>query len=753
MSSRTTRRPHRKGQYSCDFCRARKLRCSRPLPCTNCVSRGKTCHFGPSSPGQTTCSGTQERPLGAEQQQLPPGQPPLPPSHIAALTVPPQASPHAAPQTTTSQAQLLEELQSLKSLAVELEKRVMQSVHHPPIEDDPGRYVFQSPSSPASLAASSSLPQVQQVVAQLERVSMVQSSRESINVEDLVFKIERIQNIPRAPTHIVQSGKPIRCIWLPPHDEARILLDKYITNVSYIYHVVHHPSLPAIIDNTYQQVEALRPVKSGHIVLLLSIIASITAVWTQHDDVEGGQPLFPSPAHAMAQTPMWIKACITVIHDGQNGSALALETVQGIIILSFVLSNMEGVSLRYRSLISTGLLLSRELGLHRLDHESNATTAHTIQAEVGRRAWWYLIATDWLLAARYGGPSGGVYQAHPRHMTVKKPLNINDIDLVDNEYHIELPISQPTEMSYFLQRIRLAEISRSIVDHNPIAAISSGGPSYSVHLMALDFELDQMIQDIPSFFRLDNYEGNPDSMSTKIFIQAYLLNSVIHTQRCKLHLRYLTSGPNNNPAYASSRETCLKSARQLIRAELQLERAQHPFVLIRLRLSAMLYGVFLASIVLLMDAYINGAGLLEDEIRHGDAAEALRIVDSARSHSWAAANLHESLMQVLAKYRAQQQPTQQALTSTMGVGVPRGTSISVNNNTTQMPIRSSQLFTTPTPRGMDDGITIGPVLDQTPVSNNQSQIWNLTQSLEELVYMDGFQWDDLLWSTHSASFF
>ena len=55
----------------------------------------------------------------------------------------------------------------------------------------------------------------------------------------------------------------------------------------------------------------------------------------------------------------------------------------------------KGVSLRYRSLISIGLLLSRELDLHRIDHESNAVSAHTIEAEMGRRVWWYLIVTDW----------------------------------------------------------------------------------------------------------------------------------------------------------------------------------------------------------------------------------------------------------------------------------------------------------------------------------------------------------------------
>ncbi|KAB8259870.1 hypothetical protein BDV32DRAFT_138600 [Aspergillus pseudonomiae] len=133
-------------------------------------------------------------------------------------------------------------------------------------------------------------------------------------------------------------------------------------------------------------------------------------------------------------------------------------------------------------------------------------------------------------------------------------------------------------MSYFLQRLRLAEISRSIVDYTSMAVTSAGGASYYTHVTAIDFELDQMIHDIPSFFYLDTYESSSDSTTSGIFIQAYLPNAVIHTQRCKLHLTYLTSGPNNNPAYTSSRETCLKSVRQLIRAEAQLERAQHPFV-------------------------------------------------------------------------------------------------------------------------------------------------------------------------------
>ncbi|THC92646.1 hypothetical protein EYZ11_007876 [Aspergillus tanneri] len=589
-------------------------------------------------------------------------------------------------RATLAPRPLLEELQSLRRLVTDSERCVVQTTNHRSHGGD-----IQSTSSAQAhvdLRGSPGLDQVKEMVAQLERVSMVQSSREPIYVDDLVFKVEHIRNIPRAPSFTVQGGKPARCVWLPLQDEARVILDKFITNVSYIHHVVHHPSLPATIDDFYRQIESRGPIKPGHLVLLLGIIASTTEVWSRHDDVETKGSIFPSALHANAQTPLWIKAAMDVLKSGQNGPALALEAVQGIILLSFVVCNTEGVSFRYRSLLSTGLLLSRELGLHRIDHESNAVTANTVPAEIGRRVWWYLVATDCASAWQKSHGTSLTTAQWPRPALVGQATLRRSWEWTSN--------------------------------------------------------LIKFIHDIPSFFNLDNYENNPESTSTSIFVHAYLLNLVIHTQRCKLHLWYLTSGPNNNnPAYTTSRDICLESARQLTRAESQLERAQHPFVLIRFRLSAMLYGVFLASIALLMDAYINRSGSLQDEIRHGDVAEALHIVESARSHSWAAENLHQSLTQVLAKYRAQhpQQPSTQAPSTLLPMpSVSTATSTPVTNvATTRMAPSPDQL---------------PPMLDQLPVPISQPPYSNqLAQSLEELMHADGFQWDDLFPGIHSASFF
>lgn len=167
-------------------------------------------------------------------------------------------------------------------------------------------------------------------------------------------------------------------------------------SVSYIYRVVHHPSLPKVVDDVYRQISGQEPIRPGHLVLLLSIIATATHVWGPTDGQTGSSSLlFSSAAQANSQTPFWVKVTHDVLNARHNYPTASLENVQGVAILSFLISNLEGVSLRYRALISTGLLLGREMGLHRIDHPSNVSSANSVEAEMGRRAWWYLVATDW----------------------------------------------------------------------------------------------------------------------------------------------------------------------------------------------------------------------------------------------------------------------------------------------------------------------------------------------------------------------
>jgi hypothetical protein len=250
-----------------------------------------------------------------------------------------------------------------------------------------------------------------------------------------------------------------------------------------------------------------------------------------------------------------------------------------------------------------------------------------------------------LLEARCG-PGEGVCHVNSRHIKTRKPRNINDIDMQDGTVWKDMPVSQPTDMSYFLQRLRLAEVSRNIIELNPAQTI---GPGYDAHTAAMDRELDQMMSEIPSFFNLNKRQCSLAQNDDGMIVKAYLLNSLMHGTRCKLHLSYLTAGPGSSPAFSASRYACLRAARQLIRAEALLEQSRHPFVQIRLRLPGILYSVYVATIVLLMDAHLDG---LEQS---NEVAEALEVVRRAGSYSVAAANLHHLLTQIQSKDRAHQQ--------------------------------------------------------------------------------------------------
>lgn len=336
-------------------------------------------------------------------------------------------------------------------------------------------------------------------------------------------------------------------------------------------------------------------------------------------------------------------------------------------------------------------------------------------------------------------------------MAVKRPLNVNDADLTDHRPNIDLPISQPTEMSYFLQRIRLAEISLSVVDQSRdnIALSSSGIPKSHEQVVSMDTMLDTMINNIPSFLVLDNYKHPVNAKKGGDVVQAYLLSSIIQTQRCKLHIGYLGYKPSYDPAYVYSRDTCLKAARQIVRAELQLERTEHVFSRVRLRLSGILHAVFMAGIVLLVDACINGTCSGQTNLCGGEAAEALRIIGEARSHSVAAANLHASLTHLLSNFHSCEQPQQR---------LPAPPSNAPTMNLAAAPFyRASGDVQAPLPNSTSQFDSracwdwteqpINPLLNQIPMlmmnqevsfDNNQPY-----QSLLEMSNWDRFQWTDM----------
>ena len=187
-----------------------------------------------------------------------------------------------------------------------------------------------------------------------------------------------------------------KCIWLPLHEEAKTIVEKYIAEITHIHHVVHIPSVRTMVDELYNGLRERKPVKLGFVSLLLGILASTMFFWTEHDMHSS---MFPTVEEAQGQSTRWMKLTLEVLDYSRYKNCESIEDIQAMIILIFVTTNIAGVVSQARHLATRAISVARELSLHRIDHPHNssldAASQSSAKAEIGRRVWWYLVATDW----------------------------------------------------------------------------------------------------------------------------------------------------------------------------------------------------------------------------------------------------------------------------------------------------------------------------------------------------------------------
>ncbi|KAJ5863929.1 uncharacterized protein N7529_005845 [Penicillium soppii] len=238
-------------------------------------------------------------------------------------------------------------------------------------------------------------------------------------------------------------------------------------------------------------------------------------------------------------------------------------------------------------------------------------------------------------------------------MMTNKPVNANDEDLKDGMIGVGQPIDQPTSMSYCLQRIRLGEFCREITDSAPFDAPNPGTPDYE-KTKHIDGKIREFAAGLPPFFSLsydlDQLPKSNGPRSTGLIVQRYILNNMLNTQRCRLHLPYLSLA-FKDPKYEYSRKACLDAARIVIRAPRQLSQEVIPFAQAPMKVSGMLHCVCVAIIVLLID-YCGGSDQQEKEGGRAEIFDAFAILEEAKEQSPFAGRLLESFHTVLRRHNA-----------------------------------------------------------------------------------------------------
>ncbi len=149
-------------------------------------------------------------------------------------------------------------------------------------------------------------------------------------------------------------------------------------------------------NDVYGHIMESKPVQSSHVALLLSIFASTAYYWNMHDEVS---PLFSTCKDANQAALTWGKAALDVLDYSRRTTSGSMEDIQATIVMGFLVLSLEGFSARSRSLMTTALIIARDLSLHRIDAQRHGQQINTsddqIEIEIKRRVWWHIVATDW----------------------------------------------------------------------------------------------------------------------------------------------------------------------------------------------------------------------------------------------------------------------------------------------------------------------------------------------------------------------
>ena len=240
-------------------------------------------------------------------------------------------------------------------------------------------------------------------------------------------------------------------------------------------------------------------------------------------------------------------------------------------------------------------------------------------------------------------------------MCVKIPRNINDEDLDLEKEDFEQPYSEPTSMSYFLCRVRLAEVCRSIVDTLPSVSSGPGLANYE-EVIYMDSKIETFFRDLPIFFRYDedSYHKNQEvhRQLPQLMMQRNVLIINANSIRCKLNQPFLIRG-SVDPSFSLARAHCLRSARIVIKIAEQLVEPKvlnFPFVPDHGRFAPFMHQFFLAVLVLVIDLCFRHNSAQDGIGQVQEVLDACKILKDTETQYPVAARLLKSLVEIMKKY-------------------------------------------------------------------------------------------------------
>lgn len=298
-----------------------------------------------------------------------------------------------------------------------------------------------------------------------------------------------------------------------------------------------------------------------------------------------------------------------------------LETLQTTIIMLQFLPGHENST--QRTFLGGTVRMAHALGLHQADSKRDVKMRmenyfDPVEFELKRRIWWHIVCTDWSVLVHIlpissivdrnrqlsylAGPSIGTYLVHPNQLNVLYPANADDDDITPDGVHVRDFDRDPTEMTFSLCKIWLANVLRELVDTACKDDLEVNELNYD-QVMEFDRKLLQCGQMLPFFMQNDEMSRissqQIDQERPYIAWQRNICDWALHTRISRLHRPFLFRGYTDF-RYEYSRITCLRSDRAVFELANIMQEARGGFP-DSSRLWIIVHHFVMATVALILD--------------------------------------------------------------------------------------------------------------------------------------------------------
>ncbi|KND92120.1 hypothetical protein TOPH_02908 [Tolypocladium ophioglossoides CBS 100239] len=352
-------------------------------------------------------------------------------------------------------------------------------------------------------------------------------------------------------------------VQLPNVYTARLLFQHYVQMLDCLHREIHVPSTRVILETAYTQLSNSQEVSRETLAFFFSIFAS-SAFHVCHgqshsacEDLKGTSRWYS----------VWKETALGLMMMKDEIVSMSVVSLQSISIMLYLIWDSEGQSPTFHALRSIAYMKAVQMKIHRLDADKTCRDGDIVQNEIKRRLWWHLASTDWLVAS-IPGPQEGIYSFSPKQMRVKYPANLDDEDILPRIPPAEArPEDQPTSMSFFIQRIKFAELCREVIECLQSSDRSTDTPNYEL-VVQLGDRLRSFQDSLPWFFRMDEQSMNQTAVLAShrpyIIRQKHVLLYGFYSRLGRLHRPFIARGLRD-PDFSVSRTVAVSCAENLLR--------------------------------------------------------------------------------------------------------------------------------------------------------------------------------------------